>query len=200
MQTGKVLWYNLVKGWCEVPVFLKKTDRLKKNLGMVLFLLFILWTGVIFYFSSQPSGVSNHQSKTAVKIISAVNDVFDITDTKVYIKLESMVKDIPLFDRFKTPNAVVRKSAHFGIYFLLGIIASGFSYIYSRKILIGFLLGTSLPVMVAVLDEFNQGFVGRNSSLQDVMIDGAGAFIGTLGMIFLIALIKIIKLARHYLT
>ena len=171
----------------------------RKNLGILLFFLFILWTSVIFYFSSQPSGVSNSQSRMAVKIISTVNDTFDITDTKLYTKLESTVKDIWLFNRYKTPNAVVRKSAHFGIYFLLGIISSVFGYIYSKKILMGFLLGTSLPVVIAVLDEFNQGFVGRTSSLNDVIIDGAGALTGTLTIIFLIFIVKIINLVRHYL-
>lgn len=166
---------------------------IKKNLGLLLFIIFILWTGVIFYFSSQPSNVSNTQSKMTVKIITAVNDVFDISDTKIYTKLEGKIKDIWLFDKYQSPNSVVRKSAHFGIYFLLGMISCGFGYIYSKKILMGFLQGFSLPVVIAVLDEFNQKFVGRTSSLNDVIIDGAGAITGTLIIVFLIWVTKIAK-------
>lgn len=169
----------------------------RKKLSILVFIIFILWTGIIFYFSSQSPGVSNSQSKMAVRIINKVNDIFDITDTKLYTKAENMVKDIWLFNRYKTPNAVVRKSAHFGIYLILGIITSGFGYIYSKKMLMGFLLGTSLPVVIAVLDEFNQGFVGRTSSLNDVIIDGVGALTGTLAIVFLILIGKIIKLGRQ---
>jgi VanZ family protein len=166
----------------------------KKNLGILLLLFFLLviWIRVIFYFSSQPPSVSNNQSGTAVKIIRVINDTFDITDTELYGKIENKVKNISFFKRYKTPNAMVRKSAHFGIYFLLGIISGAFGYFYAKKVLIGFLLGISLPVTIAVLDEFNQGFVDRGASLNDVIIDGAGAFTGTLVIISLI-LINYIK-------
>ncbi|MGI6712899.1 MAG: VanZ family protein [Bacillota bacterium] len=170
----------------------------KKNIIILLNFLFLLWIVMIFYFSSQPPSVSNSQSGLVVKIIRTVNNIFDITDTKLFIKIESLLKDIWPFNKYKTPNAVVRKSAHFGIYFLLGMISSSFGYIYSKKTLIGILLGISLPVMIAVLDEFNQGFVGRTSSLNDVIIDGAGALTGTFVIMFSILIIRIIKLLRRY--
>ncbi|MEL7568056.1 MAG: VanZ family protein [Dehalobacterium sp.] len=171
----------------------------RKKLSIFIFLLFILWIAVIFYFSSQPPGVSDSQSRMAVKIINKVNDLFDITDTKLYTKTTDIIKNIWLFNKYKTPNAVARKSAHFGIYFILGIITSAFGYIYARKMLLGFLLGGSLPVVIAVLDEFNQEFVGRTSSLSDVIIDGAGALTGTIIIIFLILLGKIINMVKGYI-
>ncbi|HHT62411.1 MAG TPA: VanZ family protein [Clostridia bacterium] len=171
-----------------------KRNAPKRGVLFLLFCLFMMGTGVIFYFSSQPPGVSNSQSGKAVKIIQAVNDAFDITDTNLYAKIESKVKNIGFISRYKTPNAVVRKSAHFGIYFLMGMISACFGYFYARKILIGFLLGISLPVTIAVLDEYNQSFVGRGDSLNDVIIDGAGAFAGSLTVVILILIFKVIKL------
>lgn len=189
-KIGKVK-YKKLKKKSEVCMTIKKT------LGLLLFLLFVLWTGVIFYFSSQPGNVSNSQSKMAVKIISGINDIFDITDTKLYGKLEKIAKDIWFFNKYKSPNAVARKSAHFRIYLLLGMIASSFGYIYSKKVPIGFLLGISLPVVIAVLDEFNQEFVGRTSSLNDVIIDGAGALTGTIVIVFLIIAGKILRAGKN---
>ena len=173
---------------------------LRKNLSILLVLvcLFILWTGLIFYFSSQPPAVSNSQSGWAVKIINAVNETFDITGTDFYAQIEAKVKDIWFFGRYKSPHAVVRKSAHFGIYFLLGMITGAGGFLYARKLPVGFLLGLSIPVTVAVLDEYNQGFVGRTSSLNDVIIDGTGAFFGALTVILFFSVIKIFNYACRF--
>ncbi|ATW28413.1 hypothetical protein DCMF_06550 [Candidatus Formimonas warabiya] len=160
---------------------------------MILFLLFIGWTGMIFYFSSQPPERSYSQSGMTVKMLRTVNDLFDITDTHLYGKLEHVLKNTWPFSKYQSTNAVVRKSAHFGMYFLLGMLSAAFGYLYAKKMLIGFLLGVSLPVVIAVLDEFNQEFVGRTSSLNDVIIDGTGALTGTLIIIFLTGVVKIIR-------
>ncbi len=170
----------------------------RQTLGISLFILLVLWTAVIFYFSSQPPDISHHQSNAAVKIIKIVNDFFDITDTVIYEKVTGLFKDSWLLSRYKSSNALVRKSAHFGIYFLLGVITAAFGYVYSRRILVGFLLGVSLPVMIAVLDEFNQGFVGRTSSLDDVLIDGAGALVGDVLFFVVVLLVKVVILLMRY--
>ncbi len=162
------------------------------NFKLVLFLLLILWVAVILYFSSQSPGTSDSQSRAAVKVIKAINDVFDISDTAFYERVAGFFRDTRLFEPYTTPHAVVRKGAHFGIYFLLGAIAAGFGYVYSRKIFIGFLLGVCLPVTVAVADEFNQGLVGRRSSLDDVVIDGVGALTGSVLAVLVIVLVRVV--------
>lgn len=81
--------------------------------------------------------------------------MFDITDTAFLKKVEFIVRQRLFKGRFNSKNSIVRKSAHFGIYFILGIMCSVFGYFYTKKILIAFLLGVSLPVVVAVLDEYN---------------------------------------------
>lgn len=165
----------------------------KKKTGILLLVILIAWIGVIFYFSSQPPEVSYGQSKIAIKLIYKINEIFDISDTAVYDKFSSFVKNNWIFGFGKSTNIVVRKSAHFGIYLLLGIISAGFAYNYSRKKLMGLLLGISLPVTIAVLDEYNQGLVGRTSSLTDVIIDGAGAFTGSVIVISFVVLYNLVK-------
>jgi VanZ family protein len=160
----------------------------KKKAGLILFIVLLIWVGVIFYFSSQPPAASYSQSKMAIKIIYKINDLFDISQTRFYERISTLVKDNWPFGFEGSTNMIVRKSAHFGIYFLLGIVSASFSYVYSRKKLTSFLLGVSLPVTVAVLDEYNQGLVGRSSSLNDVIIDGAGAFTGSLLTIIFIVI------------
>lgn len=149
-----------------------------KSWGSVVFFCLLIWVGVIFYFSSQPGDISNDQSGKVVLIIKKIDDFFDITDTELYLKIESKVKNSWFFEEYNTPNAVVRKSAHFGSYFILGILCSSLAYFYSEKLLIGFLLGFCMPVTIAVMDEFYQGFTERHSTLTDVLIDGTGALAG----------------------
>ncbi|MGI6678675.1 MAG: VanZ family protein [Dehalobacterium sp.] len=168
-----------------------------KKVTIFLIVLFFIWTGVIFYFSSQPPQVSHRQSKIVVQIIYGIDSIFDLTDNNFYMKIESFFGDFRFLDKYKTANAVVRKSAHFGIYFILGIIACAFGYTYTKKILIAFLLGGSLPVVVAVLDEYNQSLIGRTSSLTDVIIDGGGALFGTLFWITLIVIFRFILFIKN---
>jgi VanZ family protein len=148
---------------------------------------------MIFYLSSQPPEISYGQSKLAIKIIKGVDDFFDISDTAFYGKVAGFIQAKWFLGFYKSTNFVVRKSAHFGIYLLLGIFASAFAYVYSKKLLMGFLLGISLPITVAVLDEFNQSFVGRLSSLEDVIIDGGGALTGSILFLIIILIIKIVN-------
>lgn len=170
----------------------------RKNIGIIIFIVLALWVGVIFYFSSQPPGRSSDQSGMAIKAFKKANDLFDITDTQVFKKVEATAKARLFNGRYKSTNQIVRKSAHFGIYFILGIMCGVFGYFYTKKILIAFLLGMSLPVVVAVLDEFNQGFVGRVSSLSDVILDGTGALIGAALAAIMILIFKLIGWCLSY--
>lgn len=151
---------------------------------------------MIFYLSSQPPNISHGQSRMAIKIIRAIDGFFDISDTAICGKITDFLKDKWFFGIYKSTNMLVRKSAHFGIYFLLGAITVGFGYAYTKKMSMGLLLGISLPVVIAALDEYNQGFVGRTSSLDDVLIDGIGALTGSLVGILIILIIKVYSLIR----
>lgn len=169
----------------------------RKNIGTMILAVLVLWIGLIFYFSSQPSNISHSQSGMMIKIIKRIDRTFDITHTSVFKNLETIVREKLFKGKYQATDAIVRKSAHFGIYFILGIMCSVFGYFYTEKILIAFLLGGSLPVVVAVLDEFNQSFVGRTSSLQDVIIDGTGALIGTTIVTIVVTISRIITRNRR---
>lgn len=173
---------------------MKKTD-VKKNILKWIFLIFIvIWVGMIFYFSSQIPEISHKQSGFALDIFHKINDVMDISDTAIFKKAEHFIKDVLLNGRYETPNAVIRKSAHFGIYMALGMLSCIFAYIYGKKLLLAFIIGVSFPIMIAVFDEYNQKFTGRTSSLEDVLLDGAGALVGTVFVVLCILIWFLIKL------
>ena len=84
---------------------------------------------------------------------------------------------------------IVRKSAHFIGYMILGILASGLILQYeniNKKYPLAFLI----CVIYAISDEIHQLFVpGRAGQVRDVLIDSAGSF---LGIILVMAFVKIL--------
>ena len=91
----------------------------------------------------------------------------------------------------ETMGMIVRKSAHFLIFFVLGFCATNaFRYIFPDDKRL-FLISLGWCVLYAVSDELHQYFVpGRSCMWQDCAIDAAGALAG-IGTVFLI--FRIIK-------
>jgi len=165
-----------------------------KHLIIIGSLALIFWIGLIFYFSSQPSNASNQQSREALTVYERMNAVFNVSDSKFFNKIESFVFEDLLDDRYDSSNSKVRKTAHFAIYFVLGILASIFGWFYTKKWLMVALMGVCLPTTIAVLDEFNQGLTDRTALLNDVVLDAAGATMGMFLVILGLALYrKVIK-------
>lgn len=74
-------------------------------------------------------------------------------------------------------HSLIRKTAHFFIYTVLGMIA--FILCGEYKVKHGFITVLCLCCLYAVSDEFHQLFVkGRSCELRDVCIDTTGAFVG----------------------
>jgi hypothetical protein len=75
-------------------------------------------------------------------------------------------------------SALIRKTAHFSIYFCLGMsTALLVSEWKPRRFL--FVWAWLIAVVYACTDEFHQYFVpGRSCEFRDVCIDSAGAFLG----------------------
>jgi len=86
----------------------------------------------------------------------------------------------PIADFFGLPHAVVRKTAHFILFALLG--ASWYYYLRTLgRFTPGFTsLGSfSLTLLYSLLDEFHQTFVeGRTGLMSDVFIDASAAIAG----------------------
>ena len=157
-------------------------------------LALVFWIGLIFYFSSQPANASNQQSREALTVYERLNSVFNVSDSKILNKIESFVFDDLYDGRYDSSNSKVRKTAHFAIYFILGILASIFGWFYTKKWLIAALIGVCLPTIIAVLDELIQGLTDRTSLLTDVILDATGAFMGMcLFMLVLVVYKKVIR-------
>ena len=145
-----------------------------KILKVILIILIILWTCLIFLFSSQDGGESSGFSRKFVE--------FFIKDPEVVDKIEPYV----------------RKLAHFSEYGLGGVLFvslfSTYTWTDRRKIATSILLG----VWYAIMDEIHQLMVpGRSGALKDVYIDSLGIITGVIGMLIVIKIFEIIKNKRN---
>ena len=141
-----------------------------KVLRIFLIILIILWTWLIFSFSSQDGNESSGLSRKVV---------------------EFFVKDPELVNKIE-PYA--RKIAHFSEYGLGGVLFislfSTYKWTDKRKIITSILLG----IWYAIMDEIYQLMVpGRSGALKDVYIDSLGITTGVIGMMIVIKVIEMIK-------
>ena len=114
----------------------------------------------VFLFSSQSGGDSNHLSKG---ILEQIFEFFNVNADP--LKLDQY-------------NLVLRKIAHFSLYFLLGTGAMGFLLTTSMKVKYNFVLSLLFCVLFAVTDEFHQFLSGtRNGNPLDVLLDSMGAVV-----------------------
>ena len=123
----------------------------------------ILLMMLIFYFSQQPVITSNDLSKGITERIIETVEIIAPTE------------DMPI----DTINHIVRKNAHFFIYFFLGIFVlialmkSGIKGYRSAGLALFFCIS------YAISDEVHQLFVpGRGARVMDVLIDSTGAATG----------------------
>ncbi len=143
-------------------------------------ILLIIWMLVIFLFSNQTASKSQSASD---KVASDIVDVVEVV-TKNDIK-ESKKESIIENTRF-----IVRKTAHFTLYFILGIIVYLLltSYNVKRPILYSILF----CLLYACSDEIHQLFSsGRTAKVMDVCIDTFGSSVA------IIIFSTITKLLKH---
>lgn len=143
-------------------------------------ILLIIWMLVIFLFSNQTASKSQSASD---KVASDIVDVVEVV-TKNDIK-ESKKESIIENTRF-----IVRKTAHFTLYFILGIIVYLLltSYNVKKPILYSILF----CLLYACSDEIHQLFSsGRTAKVMDVCIDTFGSSVA------IIIFSTITKLLKH---
>lgn len=131
--------------------------------------LLIVWLVIIFIFSCENG--ENSKSTSISVTDSGVNIANKITGNKIS----------SLFEKKLTKDylGIIRKSAHFIEYFILGIICfllfRQYGFTDSKCILFSFLI----CFVYACSDEIHQLFVpGRTSRVFDVFIDSLGSFTG----------------------
>ena len=128
----------------------------------------IVWCAMIFYQSSKPAVASDTESMFIVKICN------------------SWLSAIAGPHHFEVTDALVRKSAHFTEYFILGcLLFNGF--LTRAKLKKAFWLALVVGVAYAASDEIHQHFVpGRTMRAFDVLIDSSGMALG-LALLYLAA-------------
>ena len=138
-----------------------------KSKRMIYTTLLILWMLIIFMFSNQDSTKSE---STSDKLTGTVIDTVEVV-TKEEISEDK--KDILIEDsRF-----IVRKTAHFTLYFILGILSYLTIKSYGVKRVV--LLSILFCFIYACSDEFHQMFLdGRTPKILDILIDTIGSSVG----------------------
>ena len=131
---------------------------MKKKTRIIKIILVIIWMTGIFMFSHQKADDSTKTSNTFIK--STIGTVFNIKDQN---KLNQFIKP-------------VRKSAHFFLYLVLGILVKiCFDDVNKRTIL----LSIGICILYSISDEIHQIFIeGRSAEVLDIFIDTAGSSLG----------------------
>ncbi len=153
---------------------------------IILTILLISWIGVIFSFSNQNGEESQKLSDNVTEaIIDKTVELTRIEITKA--QKEQLIED----SRF-----VIRKIAHFSIYFILGIIAYLTIKSYDFKKIIFYTL--IICLVYAISDEVHQMFIAeRTPHLLDIFIDFSGAFISCMLIHLLINVKNKVKQVKH---
>lgn len=135
-----------------------------------------LWIGFILYQGSRSSEVSIELSNKIVnKLVSILHDVFPSSNPVTIYRLI---------------HVLIRKMAHVFEYALLG--GGLFFYFRCQKCttINQWIYTLFIVLLFATLDEYIQSFVGRTSSVRDVLLDFTGGIIGISSVLFLSKQIK----------
>lgn len=141
-----------------------------KNNRFIFVALLLLWMAVIFIMSSHPSEKS---SQVSGGLVSKIVDVLYPGFNNLSLTQQSDITHSITF--------VVRKTAHFSEYFILGLLGFLLANTYTRyKFSLRVLFISVCCVVYAVSDEVHQYFVpGRACRFVDILIDSAGIFAAT---------------------
>jgi len=154
---------------------------------------------MIFWFSAQPGEISSSQSNSALEYLKVIDNRYDIRDNKYVNKgLRFLRDDLGLMKQYNK-EYIIRKVAHFSLYFGLSSILMLSGYAFTKSITLSGLFGFITSVIYAYYDEMHQlDVIGRGSSLKDVGIDSIGAFFGIVFMgAILIAFVELLSLFKR---
>ncbi len=138
-----------------------------KTKRIILIILLLALGILIFSFSNENGKASN---KTSDKVMNSVIDVYeDIKDTEI-----SKERRVELVNKTRV---LVRKLAHFSLYFILGMLVYILLTTFNLKHPV--ILAILFALFYASTDEFHQLFIdGRTSSVLDIFLDTFGSVIG----------------------
>ena len=132
---------------------------MKNKKRIILGMLVLMWMILIFSFSHQTGEESKNSSNILVK----------------------QILNIPFFNNEELISFIIRKGAHFTIYFIGGILIYLYFNTYKipkKNIIISTII---VGILFAISDELHQYFISeRSAELRDVAIDSAGIVLGAL--------------------
>jgi len=123
---------------------------------------------LIFLFSGEDSQVSDSRSRGITNQLVEVYEKISQQEISDKQKVENQM------------NHIIRKTAHYFLYFVLGILVFSCFLEYGWNIQKIFLFTIAFCFLYAFFDEFHQLFIsGRSGQLQDVFLDTFGSITST---------------------
>lgn len=149
-------------------------------LKRIFFLIILIMTCfVIFSFSSEDAEQSTQKSTGITKFI-----------VEIISKIKLMNEDTKIYYIHKI-DPIIRKTAHFTIYAVVGFSAMGFISTFNIKNKLKIITSFGIGLTYAIADEIHQTFIpGRNGNIIDVGIDALGVITGILALIILVSWIE----------
>ncbi|GAA0469529.1 VanZ family protein [Alkalibacillus silvisoli] len=121
----------------------------------------LLWMALIFYFSHQPAEESSELSGSVVDLVISIAPFIEGDSDWVHF--------------------LVRKGAHFFVYFVLGILVINGLRVSGISIKRSALASVFICLLYAISDEVHQLYIpGRSGEVSDVILDTIGASVGVL--------------------
>lgn len=146
---------------------------------VILLILIVLLLLTIFLFSNQTGVKSINVSDKLASVI--IDKVATITHKEISL---SHKKELIKKSRF-----LIRKTAHFTLYFTLGILVYLILSTYNLKWKV--LYSLLICLILASFDEIHQLFsIGRTAQVYDVFIDTMGSLVGILVTIIFIKIVN----------
>lgn len=144
---------------------------------VIIGILFLLWLLIIFLFSNQNGVNSKHLSYQVIDKMISVSS--HITNRQISPETRAQI--------IKKIHPIVRKIAHFMIYFVLGVLVYLVVCFYKENKKWTVFLSIAFCIIYACSDELHQILsIGRTFKIKDILIDTLGSISG----IFLIKNIK----------
>ncbi|HYE82843.1 MAG TPA: VanZ family protein [Clostridia bacterium] len=154
--------------------------RIKLNVDVlkrIVWIITLIWMGIIFYFSSQPAELSRQASGEVLVQMDQIeeNEIQNISDRRVW-----------------NLHYYIRKFAHFILYcglgFLMALSVVSIKYGHYVSYIIAWLAAS----LYGVLDELHQNFVpGRGATLADMKLDAMSALAGVVAAAVVIGIWRI---------
>lgn len=139
-----------------------------KYLRIPLLIAVVLWMALIFSFSMENAAESSESSGGFIRTVLEFfdRDFLSMTDTEQDIAIESL-------------SHFVRKTAHFCIFGMLGLLVTSAVSTYTLTARKTSIISLVICALYAVSDEVHQYFVpGRACMIRDMLLDTCGSLCG----------------------